>query len=201
MFKYITALLPLLFTACVTPSAPQSEGENGANTMAIAANATTLQSIDGDFDGDGTKERATLYHVPEQQSSDSDSIGTKCEDERYIVAFDNNEIPPYISKQRLSHMTLIGDINGDGRDEYGAFSRKDNSSWGSYSAYCNRGEEWQKIASTTLNIDLLERIDSDIDISKLITADTTQRGYIQVQRIVIIDGAKAQISTEKIELN
>ena len=193
--------MPLLLTACVSPSAPQSEDSSEANTMGLPANATALQSIDGDFDGDGTKERATLYHVPDQQTSESDSVSTKSEDERYIVAFDNDEIPLLVSKQRLSHMTLIGDINGDGRDEYGAFSRKNNSSWGSYSAYCNRGEEWQKIASTTLNIDLLERIDSDIDISRLITADTTQSGYIQVQRIVIIDGTKAQISTEKIELN
>lgn len=202
MHKHIIALLPLLLIACANPSAPIEKSSEQSNTMGLPADAVALQTIDGDFDGDGTKEQATLYHVPEQYTLDNDSTPVKSEEERYIVAFNNKDIAPKISEQPLSHLTLIGDINGDGRDEYGLFTHNtNNSSWGNYSAYCNRDSEWQNIATTTLNINLLERIESDIEIEKLITADSTENGYAQIQHVVIIDGTKAQISSEKVALN
>lgn len=202
MHKHIITLLPLIFIACTNPSAPEKESSEQSYTMSLPADAVALQTIDGDFDGDGAEEQATLYHVPEQYTKNSDSTLVKSEDERYIVAFNDKDISPKISEQRLSHLTLIGDINADGRDEYGLFTYgTNNSSWGNYSAYCNRDSEWQKIASTTLNINLLERIESNVEIEKLITADSVKNGYALIQHVVIIDGIKAQISSEKVILN
>lgn len=202
MHKHIITLLPLLFIACATPSTPEKESAELGCATALPADAVALQTIDGDFDGDGIQERATLYHVPKQHTIASDVTPVNSEDDRYIVAFDDKDITPKISEQRLSHLTLIGDINADGRDEYGLFTHSaNNSSWGNYSAFCNRDSEWKNIATTTLNISLLERIESDVEIEKLITADPTENGYALIQHVVIIDGVKAQTSIEKVALN
>ena len=101
MHKHIITLLPLLFIACATPSTPEKESAELGCATALPADAVALQTIVGDFDGDGTQERATLYHVPKQHTMTSDSTPVKSEDERYIVAFDDKDITPKISEQNI----------------------------------------------------------------------------------------------------
>ena len=60
----IITLLPLCLTACLPFS--NSEGDAQAEANNIGPCIEALESIAGDFDGDGTSDQATLYHIPEQ---------------------------------------------------------------------------------------------------------------------------------------
>ena len=62
MHKHIITLLPLIFIACTNPSAPEKESSEQSYTMSLPADAVALQTIDGDFDGDGAEERAEDEH-------------------------------------------------------------------------------------------------------------------------------------------
>ena len=192
----------LLLAACspLTTTKVDSKTETEAND--IGPQVEALQSIDGDFDGDGKMDRATLYHIPKQTiMGDSITLNKEIE-ESYIVAFDNESISPQKSSRRLSHLTLLGDVDLDGKDEYGVYTHSANndSSWGDYSAYSMQDSIWRSIASTTLNINLLESLGNEVDFNNLIAPDSTHRGRVIVQHFTILDGQSCEISEERVEL-
>lgn len=196
---HLLTLLPLCIVACMPLTTADKESESLSETNNIGTNRIALQSINGDFDGDGESECATLYHIPEEViMADSTTVAEVIE-ESYIIAFDDTQISPKVSTNRLSHLTHLGDINNDGKDEYGIYSDGE-SSWGHFSAYCNREAEWQNIASTTLNIKLLERIGEVVDFENLITADAEEPGNAIIRHITILDGEKITSTKESVQL-
>jgi hypothetical protein len=197
---HIITLLPLCLTACIPFS--NSEGDAQAEANNIGPCIEALESIAGDFDGDGTSDQATLYHIPEQ-TIPGDSLNLEQHiDESYYIAFDKESIARKTSSHKLSNLTLLGDINDDGKDELGVLTQGSQSynAWGNYSALSNRGTEWQSIASTTLNVSLLESFGTTVDIPTLITIDSTRRGYIAVKHFTILDGESCEMTTETLRI-
>lgn len=195
----IFRLLPLCLTACL-PLSSDSEAQTEANDFGPCIEA--LESIAGDFDGDGTSDQATLYHIP-AQTIPGDSLNLEQHiAESYYIAFDKESIARKTSSHKLSNLTLLGDINGDGKDEFGVLtqgSQSDNA-WGNYSALSNKDTEWQTIASTTLNVSLLESFGTDVNIAELITRDSTRQGYIRVKHFTILDGESCEMTTETLRI-
>lgn len=196
----IFRLLPLCLTACLPFS--NSEGDAQAEANDFGPQVEALESIAGDFDGDGTSDQATLYHIPEQ-TIPGDSLNLEQHiDESYYIAFDKESITRKTSSHKLSNLTLLGDINDDGKDEFGVLtqgSQSDNA-WGNYSALSNKDTEWQTIASTTLNVSLLESFGTDVNIAELITRDSTRQGYIRVKHFTILDGESCETTTETLRV-
>lgn len=195
----IFRLLPLCLTACL-PLSSDSEAQTEANDFGPQVEA--LESIAGDFDGDGKSDRATLYHIP-AQTIPGDSLTLEQHiAESYYIAFDKESIARKESSCKLSNLTPLGDINGDGKDEFGVYTHSSNSdaSWGNYSALSNKDTEWQTIVSTTLNISLLESFGTDVNIAELITRDSTRQGYIRVKHFTILDGESCETTTETLRV-
>lgn len=196
----ILTLLPLCLTACLPFASNSNETQSEDGT--ITPQAEALESITGDFDGDGNIERATLYHTPAYTIAGDSLTPDEHIAESYAIRFDKESIATKESSRRLSHLTLLGDIDLDGKDELGVFTHNSTKeqSWGDYSAYSNNANEWQSIASTTLNISLLESLGKNIAIDKLITADSTRRGYVTIKHITILDGESCETTTESVQL-
>ena len=195
----IITLLPLCLTACL-PLSTDSDTQTEANE--ISPQIEALESITGDFDGDGESDCATIYHVAEQTiPGDSTTLEQHIE-ESYYIAFDKEGIARKTSAHRMSNLTLLGDINGDGKDELGVYTHgpQGKASWGNYSALSNSDSEWQSIASTTLNISLLERFGESVNISELITRDTTRKGYVTIKRFTILDGESYETTSETLSV-
>lgn len=203
--RLVPVLTPilLLLAACSPLTTTKSDSTTESEANDIGPQMEALQSINGDFDGDGEMDCATLYHIPKQTISDDSTTLNKEIEESYIVAFDNESISPKRSSRRLSHLTLLGDVDLDGKDEYGVYTHSANnndSSWGDYSAYSMQDSTWRSIASTTLNVSLLESLGNEIDFNNLIIADSIHQGRVIVQHFTILDGQSCEISEERVEL-
>lgn len=198
----ILTLLPLCLTSCLPFAASNNDETRETEAHNTIPQAKALESIAGDFDGDGNTERATLYHTPAYTIAGDSLTPEQHIAESYEITFDNESIATKVSSRRLSHLTHLGDINLDGKDELGVYTHNSSkdTSWGDYSAYSNNSSEWKSIASTTLNISLLESFGEDISIDRLITADSTKRGFATIQHITILDGESCEMTTESVRL-
>lgn len=56
----------------------------------------------------------------------------------------NGKVIPLTLQQRFSvRFTAEGDLDGNGTDEFGIRSEKENGTWDSYMVYTYKGDEWQ----------------------------------------------------------
>ena len=197
--REIITLLPLCLTACLHL---QPDGDAQCEANEIGPCIETLESIAGDFDGDGESERATIYHIAEQTIPGDSITPEQHIDQSYYIAFDKESIARKTSPYRMSNLTLLGDVNSDGKDELGVYTHgpQGEASWGSYSALCNKDSKWQSIASTTINVSLLKRFGEDINISELITRDSTRQDHITIKRFTILDGESCETTTETLRV-
>ena len=114
--REIITLLPLCLTACLHLQ-PDGDAQCEANEIDPCIEA--LESIAGDFDGDGESERATIYHIAEQTIPGDSITPEQHIDESYYIAFDKESIARKTSPYRMSNLTLLGDVNSDGKiNEY-----------------------------------------------------------------------------------
>lgn len=185
--RIVAVAMLLLATACTN--------NDIGKKLATEPIREPLESTTGDFNGDGQIEDATLYHIPAER----DSLGQIVVDENFIVTFSADSIAHKSSTHRISHITTISDIDHDGKDELGLYHPySKHTSWGDFSVYSLRGGAWQKIASTTLNIDLIEDRDSTFCTGRIIVADTTSHEHIVINRHVVHDGTHIEVVSERV---
>ena len=159
----------------------------------IFDNATLLDSASGNFRGENTSDTVEIFHIAERDST------MTIIDERYILIINRDKNTILESRNRLSHLTLEGDINNDGHDEVGIYTEKGNATWGEYSTM-HFTDTWHNITTTTLNLHLLTKMGSELDFNEIINPDSLHQGHIIIKRPQIRNAEKIEIVTETITL-
>ena len=159
----------------------------------ILDNATLLDSTSGNFRGENTSDTVEIFHIAERDST------MTIIDERYILIINRDKNTILESRNRLSNLTLEGDINNDGRDEVGIYIEKSGTTWGEYTSMCF-SDTWHNITTTTLNPHLLTKMGSELDFNEIINPDSLHQGHIIIKRPQIHNAEKIEIITETITL-
>lgn len=159
----------------------------------IFDNATLLDSTSGNFRGENTSDTVEIFHIAERDST------MTIINERYILIINRDKNTILESRNRLSHLTLEGDINNDGRDEVGIYIEKSGTTWGEYTSMCF-SDTWQNITTTTLNRCLLKEFETEFSFDEIVSLDSLHRDKVIVKRPQIRNGEKIEIITETITL-
>ena len=189
MIRLILLFATLALVSCVarkdaTLPAPEPIGE-------------VLTVVEGDFNGDGVDDDATLYYV----EAELDTLGRVVTPESYVVAFAADSITRKVSTRRVDELVAIDDVDADGRDEIALYSTySEGSSWGDLTVYALKGEEWGRIVTTSLNIDLVTKIDSTLGSLSLIRPDSVDNEHVILRRPVIVDGTLVEVVEERLAI-
>ncbi|WET49565.1 hypothetical protein PYS58_00215 [Chryseobacterium indologenes] len=110
--------------------------------MAFSGSATFAQSqndrVQGDFDGNGTKE-----YVYAKVSDCTDECDGKCET---TISFSDKKIKPFtISMAKGGALYNLGDLNNDGKDEIGFYPNWCTSCWHSFYVYTLGKTGWKPL--------------------------------------------------------
>ena len=153
--------------------------------------------VEGDFNGDGVDDDATLYYV----EAELDTLGRVVTPESYVVAFAADSITRKVSTRRVDELVAIDDVDADGRDEIALYSTySEGSSWGDLTVYALKGEEWGRIVTTSLNLDLVTKIDSTLGSLSLIRPDSVDNEHVILRRPVIVDGTLVEVVEERLAI-
>ena len=113
-----------------------------------------MESIVGDFNGDGKKETAELYYkFTGEGGVDDDPTYTWVNDD-YDVYFSDDAIKTLdssIIQWGAANMTNEGDLNGDGADEIGLWIHGGYSMCGTYVVFTYSLEGWKKLVAIDHN--------------------------------------------------
>jgi hypothetical protein len=131
--KAFKHLIPLLIAAVFAGCASDTKTE----TTPVPKAAAKVTS--GDFNGDGKKETLTL--VPPKLNAD----GTACLDTSCMayIKFSDTTIAPIKIKSCIGGTPdILGDLNGDGKDEIGLLPDWFSSCWRNYYVFTYKNGEW-----------------------------------------------------------
>lgn len=185
--------LAILAVATLSSCLHSTTNNNESAQQSIISRAELIESIRGDFDGNGTDDEASLLHLVER---DSTSAITS---ERYMIVLNHTDSTLYQTEHQLSHLTHEGDLNGDGGAELGIYRNSSHSAWGEY-VVMSYTDTWHEKASTTLNVELLERLSSVPNFDEIVTPDSEHNGNINVRHHTIVNSNEVTINTTSIEL-
>jgi hypothetical protein len=102
------------------------------------AQKTEEKGIQGDYDGNGTKEYAYI-----KINDCSEECDGKCETTIY---FSDKKIKPFtISKANGVELYNLGDLNGDGKDDIGAYTLWCTSCWAPFYVYTYSKRDWKPL--------------------------------------------------------
>ncbi len=102
----------------------------------VMAQEGNEEKIQGDFDGNGTKE-----YVYAKFSDCTDECGGKCDT---TISFSDKNIKPFIiSMAKGGALYNLGDLNNDGKDEVGFYPNWCTSCWHSFYAYTLSKTGWK----------------------------------------------------------
>lgn len=165
--------------------------------------AEKRESVIGDFNGDGKREHATIYHylkpIPELTSHQyNDDYYHYC----YIHFSDD-----MLTRIQLAYVgfNLVneGDLNGDGCDELGFFNVQGNTMWGYYSVLTFVDGEWHELVCIRHNENWnpapyqeLVRKDPNNEHHLIVKEIRLDDGYI-LDKVVAIDGMNVTFRFDK----
>ena len=145
---------------------------------------TISESITGDFNGDGTKEKAWFYYPNRQELAEYYNGSDPVLDAKYrdnpklkniYVRFSNPQIPSIKIKEYWSGVPVNeGDLNGDGADEIGSLLDWWIGGWLSYHVYTFRTRKWI-LAVEPISIFWSDYYEKKIDV---IRKDPKNSGYV-----------------------
>ena len=145
-----------------------------------------LESIQGDWDGDGKMDMGNVYYRNTKTRSlvDDDEIYTGPEDQ-YWIDFYNNivSIDDNMVSGCIACPTNEGDLDGDGGDELGFWSRAGMTACGSYNVYTYKSGEWKKLLSISHNPNW-----NDCDYQDLVRKHPTNPNWLIVKEIILDSG-------------
>lgn len=159
----------------------------------IFDHATLLDSASGNFRGENTSDTVEIFHIAERDST------MTIIDERYILVINRDKSTIFETRNRLSNLTLEGDINNDGRDEVGIYIEKSGTTWGEYTSMCF-SDTWHDITTTTLNRRLLKELETEFSFDEIVSLDSLHRDKVIVKRPQIRNGEKIEVVTETITI-
>lgn len=185
-YRILGFIAAIFISSCL--QAPKIEE---AAEVSIFDTATSLGSIEGNFKGVGSSDTAELLHIIEH-----DSTQTHC-NERYILIINREESTIFESHDKLSHLTLEGDINNDGRDEVGLYVEKSGATWGEYTTMYF-SDTWHSVTTTTLSLRLLEELNTEPNFEEIVSRDSLHNKQIVIRRPQIRDANEIVIIEETI---
>ena len=151
-----------------------------------------LETITGDFNGDGVEEQAELYYIFTGEGGvDDDPVYVGCDD-NYDIYFSDNSIAPLsrdIIQWAASNLTNEGDLNGDGTDELGVWIRGGYTACGTYVVFTYKDSKWSELIHISHNpnwngCDYQELVSvNDQDPTQLIVMDVCPDGRVK-ERLV-----------------
>ncbi|SHM61903.1 hypothetical protein [Flavobacterium chilense] len=99
------------------------------------------EKIEGDFDGDGKNELATVTKTKEGKGNPIED-GTPDE---YTISFSNSLLKPIIIGCCDAQLINEGDLNNDGKDEFSVFQAPMNGCTYSMTTYSLKDSNWKQI--------------------------------------------------------
>ena len=183
-YRILSFIVALILSSCL-----QSPKTSEITEPTIFDNAELLGSVKGNFKGENTNDTAEIFHIVERDSTMAISH------ERYILIINRNDSTLFESHNRLSHLTLEGDINNDGRDEVGVYIERSGTSWGEYVTMCY-SDTWHNVTTTTLNLRFIEELGTQLKFDEIVSRDSLHNDQIIVRRPLILDANEIVIVEE-----
>ena len=169
-YRILSFIVALILSSCL-----QSPKTSEITEPTIFDNATLLGSEKGNFKGENTNDTAEIFHIVERDSTMAISH------ERYILIINRNDSTLFESHNKLSHLTLEGAINNDGRDEVGVYIERSGTSWGEYVTMCY-SDTWHNVTTTTLNLRFIEELGAQLKFDEIVSRDSLHNDQIIIRR-------------------
>ena len=182
--RILSFVIVLILSSC-----SQSPKATEVVEPTIFDNATLLGSIEGNIRGENRSDTAEIFHIVERDST------MTIIDERYILIINREESTIFETRNKLSHLTLEGDINNDGRDEVGIYTENSGTSWGEYTTM-HFSDVWHNVTTTSLSLRLLEELGAQPNFEDIVSRDSLHDQII-IRRPQILD-ANEIITIEEI---
>ncbi|ASK28619.1 hypothetical protein CEY12_00190 [Chryseobacterium sp. T16E-39] len=104
----------------------------------LLAQETNTKGIQGDYDGNGTKEYAYI-----KINDCTEECDGKCET---VVYFSDKNIKSFtVSQANGVELYNLGDLNGDGKDDIGTYTLWCTSCWAPFSTYTYNKTGWKAL--------------------------------------------------------
>lgn len=147
MKRVLLLLVIALTAACSVNDAttPSKHIRMDCNNDNLAERGKLIESVTGDFNGDGQSEYAALYCF-DGCADDNSENGTQI---YCCIRFGNSDIPALYPTWVTSNLTNEGDLNGDGTDEIGFLVREGPSYWDEYRVYTSDTDSWRELVSVS----------------------------------------------------
>ncbi len=168
-YRILSFIVALILSSCL-----QSPKTSEITEPTIFDNAELLGSVKGNFKGENTNDTAEIFHIVERDS-------TTTSNGRYILIINRKDSTLFESHNKLSHLTLEGDINNDGRDEVGVYIERSGTTWGEYVTMCF-SDTWHNVTTTTLNLRLMEELGTQLKFDEIVSRDSLHNDQIIVRR-------------------
>ena len=157
-------------------------------------NVDIWDTVTGDFDGDKKIDTAYCYFVNrDPDSATADGFGG--------ITFSNySNIGGIMSPMIIVFLINEGDLDGNGTDELGFYSRPIMSGWGRYSVCSFYNERWCELVNISYNSNFDDCLQDNFDRNDLVAPDPNKRGYILVKELKMEDGVWKQRVTKSMKI-
>ena len=145
-----------------------------------------MESIVGDFNGDGKREAAELYYKFTGEGGVDDDPTYTWGDDDYDVYFSDDAIKTLdasIIQWGAANMTNEGDLNGDGADEIGLWIHGGYSMCGTYVVFTHSSDGWKKLVAIDHNPNWNTR-----DYQQLVRKHPKNPNWLIVDEVIWDDG-------------
>lgn len=157
-------------------------------------NVDIWDTVTGDFDGDRKIDTAYCYFVnKDSDSATADGFGG-------ITFSDYSNIGGIISPIIIGFLINEGDLDGNGTDELGFYSRPIMSGWGRYSVCSFYNKQWCELVNISYNPNFDDCLQDNFDRNDLVTPDPNKRGYLLVKELKMEDGDWKQRITKSVKI-
>ena len=181
--KMKTNLLPifaLLIVGCGNRNPANIVVENRIRqteqTDSIIGDSYERDTIQGDFNGDGKIE----YAYSESNPSEYYCLDEVDDGKLNNITFSNPTIPAIETEFQIERLTNEDDLNRDGTDEIGFFTRA-VSRFGMYCVYSLRGGKWKEIVNLYTHDSFYG--EENGNAPDLVRIDPDRKGYVIIRTI------------------